>query len=163
MVEVLAATGGEERYQSFLERFRHPETPQEEVRYLYGLARFRHRGLVQRTLELAISDEVRTQNGAFVVTAALANEEGAEVAWSWVKDHWEELSARFPDNSHARMLGGITMLGRPELAADARSFLTAHPIKAGQRTVEQLLERLDINMAFRQREADNLAELFAEG
>jgi puromycin-sensitive aminopeptidase len=163
MVEVLAATGGEERYQSFLERFRHPETPQEEVRFLYGLARFRHRGLVQRTLELAISDEVRTQNGAFVVTAALANEEGAEVAWSWVKDHWEELSARFPDNSHARMLGGITMLGRPELAADARSFLTAHPIKAGQRTVEQLLERLDINMAFRQREADNLAELFAEG
>ncbi len=162
MVDVLAGTEGEGGYQTFLERFRAPETPQEEVRYLYALAKFRNGGLVRRTLDMAISSEVRTQNAPFVVNAALANPEGGDLAWDWVKEHWPTLLERFPDNSHSRMLGGITALDTPERAAEVRGYLQANPIKSGQRTVEQLLERLDVHVAFRQRESANLARLFAE-
>jgi hypothetical protein len=42
-----------------------------------------------------------------------------------------------------------------------RAFLEANPVKAGQRTVDQTLERLDVNVAFRQREGERLAQVFS--
>ena len=47
--------------------------------------------------------------------------------------------------------------------AEVRSFLEAHPVKAGQRTVDQTHERLDGNVTFRAREAKRLAQVYADG
>ena len=41
------------------------------------------------------------------------------------------------------------------------NWLTEHPVKAGQRTVEQTLERMDVNVAFRRREGEGLPRVFA--
>ena len=48
------------------------------------------------------------------------------------------------------------------LASRARAFLTAHPVKQGEKLVEQTLERLDVNVAFRQREASGLASALGD-
>ena len=56
------------------------------------------------------------------------------------------------------MLGGITGLNTPELAADTAAFLADHPVPQGTRTVEQHLERQRVNVALRQREAGRVAE-----
>ena len=50
-----------------LERFRSATTPQEEQRYLYALAAFRPRPLVEQTLAKTINGEIRTQDAPFVV------------------------------------------------------------------------------------------------
>ncbi|HEX7167851.1 MAG TPA: M1 family metallopeptidase [Acidimicrobiales bacterium] len=160
LITILSATGGEGEYATFLDGFRNGATPQEVVRYLYSLAHFGHEALVRRTLDLAIGDEVRTQNAPYLVNEALANPSQGPMVWEWVKANWDDLLARYPDNSHARMLENIGSLHLPDVAADVRSFLEAHPVKAGQKTVEQTLERLDVNVAFRQREGGRLASLF---
>ena len=162
VVGIVARTGGPAEYDVFLDRMRHPATPQEEIRYLYALAGFRDRGLVRRTLDLALSDEVRTQNAPFLVNALLGNPTAGDLTWSWIKERWTTLTERFPDNTHARMVEYATTLP-PGLAADVRSFLEAHPVKSGHQTVVQVLERLDVNAAFRRREADRLAAIFAAG
>jgi len=162
LVAIVSETGGEGEYAAALERFRNGATPQEVVRYLYSLAHFPHEGLVRRTLDLALSDEVRTQNAPYLVNEALGNTRHNGLVWEWVKQHWDELLSRYPDNSHARMLENIAALNVPEQAADVRSFLEAHPVKAGKKTVEQTLERLDVNVAFRERESARIASLFTE-
>ncbi len=161
LVSIASSTGGEAEYQQFLDRYRDPATPQEEVRYLMALANFPNEALLQRTLDLA-SDEVRTQNAPYLIGAAMANREHGETAWRWLTHRWSDLLSRFPDNSHARMLESISSLP-PQLAGDVRAFLSDHPIKAGQKTVEQTLERLDVNAAFRRRESEGLVRVFAEG
>jgi len=162
LVATASTTGGESEYQQMLDRFRHAATPQEEVRYLMALANFPNEGLLHRTLDLA-DTEARTQNAPFVINAALANREHGEAAWTWLASKWTELLARFPHNSHARMIENIAVLSRPELASEIRRFITEHPVAAGQKTVEQTLERLDVNVAFRQREGERLAQVFAAG
>jgi puromycin-sensitive aminopeptidase len=162
LVTIAADSGGEAEYAAALDRFRNGATPQEVVRYLYALAYFSNEALVRRTLDLALSDEVRTQNAPYLVNEALGNTRQNGVVWEWVKQNWDELMERYPDNSHARMLENIAWLHAPERAADVRSFLEAHPVKAGQKTVEQTLERLDVNVAFREREGARIASLFAE-
>jgi puromycin-sensitive aminopeptidase len=162
IVAIVARRGGELEYETFLERYHAPATPQEKVRYLFALAGFRDPGLLLRTLELSVSDDVRRQDGPYLVNAALGNIVGGELAWAWVKEHWPALTERFPDNSHPRMLENVSTLVRRELAADARAFLESHPVKAGQRTVEQTLERLDVNVAFGEREGARLASVLSE-
>jgi puromycin-sensitive aminopeptidase len=159
VLAIVAATGGEEEYEAFLERYRNPATPQEEVRYLYALADFRAEQLLRRTFELALS-EVRTQNGPFLVSLLLSNRSRGELAWELVKQHWDELLSRYPDALHDRMLEGVTTLTRPEVAADVRSFLSDHPLPVKTKAVEQILERLQVAVAFREREESKLSSVF---
>jgi hypothetical protein len=159
---VVAKIGGEADYQSFLDRFRNPTTPQEEIRYLYSLADFPHESLVRRTLDLSVT-EVRGQNAPFLLAYALMNRGYGPVAWEFVKEHWDELMEKFTEPLIPRMLEAITVLSEPALAADVKAFLGAHPLKSGQKTVDQALERLDVQVAFRQREAAHLGSVFDEG
>jgi puromycin-sensitive aminopeptidase len=160
VVSVTAWNGGPAEYELFWERARRAMTPQEEVRYLFALPRFPDPELLRRTLALTLS-EIRSQNAPFVVSGALANRWAGPLAWTWLKEHWSEVMARFPDNATSRMLDGVVTLTEPVVAEDVRAFLAAHPVAHAQRLIDQNVERLGVNTALRQREAARLATTFA--
>jgi puromycin-sensitive aminopeptidase len=139
---------------------RHPATPQEEIRYLYALAEFQHEGLVRRTLDLALT-EVRTQNAPFLVAALFGTRVGGTQAWTFVKDHWSDITARFPDNLVPRMIQGTTNLLEPEVATDVEAFVASQPRLRDNKVVQQALEQLEVNVAFARREADTPPDVFA--
>jgi len=148
ILAAVAASGGIDDYEDFLDHYRRPTTPQEEMRYLYALAGFTDPALAARTFALART-EVRTQNAPFVIQLLIANRDAGPPTWGRVKEHWDELVTRIPANILPRMLGGVTSLCRdPRLADDIRAFVQAHPLAIGQRTVDQTLERLAINVSF---------------
>jgi puromycin-sensitive aminopeptidase len=157
---VTAHTGDTSDYELFVERYKSATTPQEEQRYLFNLGSFRHQRLLQRTLDMAMTPEVRTQNAPFLIGSLMTNLDGGDLAWEFIKRHWDEMISRFPDNTHVRMLAGITSLSTPERARDVEDFFKTHHVKQGQKTLDQHLERLQINVAFRQRESARLAREF---
>nr|MBA2450690.1 M1 family metallopeptidase [Chloroflexota bacterium] len=110
VIAIVADAGGPTEYDLFVERHRQAPTPQEEQRYLFALAAFRDRALLQRTLDRTLTDEVRTQNAPYLIGSMLGNLEGEELAWAFIKDHWDRIVERFPDNTHVRMLAGVTNL-----------------------------------------------------
>ena len=150
VVTVVAHTGDEDDYEEMVRRWQKADTPQDELRHLYALAGFEEPTLVQRTLERTL-DDVRPQNGPFLVTALLAGRAAGPATWAFVEEHWDDLLARFPEALLDRMLEGVLAHNTPEAAARVRGFLEAHPVPGRGRQVEQLLERLDVNVAFRQR------------
>ncbi len=158
VVGVVAAGGTPEDYEAFLERFRTVASPQESLRYLYALAAFPQPELAQRTLDLTLGHDIRTQNAPFVILLALGNRDHGPLAWEHVKAQWGALNDALPHNAIPRMLGGITGLNTPELAADTAAFLADHPVPQGTRTVEQHLERQRVNVALRQREGARVTE-----
>ncbi|MEY2476855.1 MAG: tricorn protease interacting factor [Actinomycetota bacterium] len=160
ILAVAARNGGEEEYSTFLNRMRNPETPQEEIRYLLALAEVPHPALLRRTLEMALT-EVRTQNAPFVIATSLTNRAAGADAWQFVEAHWDDLRRRFPSKLIPRMLEGITALIDPVLATTIHRFLDAHPVPGGDLLINQSRERLDVNVAFREREEPNLPKLFA--
>jgi ApbE superfamily uncharacterized protein (UPF0280 family) len=59
------------------------------------------------------------------------------------------LGEKFPAHILPRMLDGVRLLCRDHaLADDVRTFIAAHPIPSGQRTIDQTVERLGVNEAF---------------
>jgi puromycin-sensitive aminopeptidase len=160
IVSVVARSGGEEEYTTFLNRMRHPQTPQEEVRYLYALADVPHKALLRRTLEMAIT-EVRTQNAPFLIATSLGNRAAGTDAWQFIEDHWDDLRRRFPSKLIPRMLEGITSVVDPDTATRIHAFLDAHPVPGGDVLIHQSRERMDIHVAFRQRAEGTLPDLFS--
>ncbi|HXQ43114.1 MAG TPA: M1 family metallopeptidase [Acidimicrobiales bacterium] len=148
IVTVAATAGGPAEFDTFLELYRHPATPQAESRYLYSLTAFRDPALAARVFEMART-EVRTQNAPFVVQQLLAHRDHGPTTWRRVRQDWDDLMARFPANIVPRMLDGVRLLCRdPALADDVRTFIGTHPVPSGQRTVDQIVERLGVNEAF---------------
>ena len=163
ILSVVACSGGPEDFEVFLEHYRRPTTPQEEMRYLYALAGFTDPSLAARAFELART-EVRSQNAPFLIALLLANRDNGPATWERVRDRWDELVERIPTNIFPRMLGGVTTLCRdPQLASDVTSFIRAHPLVIGQRTVDQTLERLGINVAFATSLRDTAVPVFGAG
>ncbi len=162
VLDIVAAGGGADEFDRFLARYRSPATPQEENRYLYALASFDQAQLAGRAFDLAMG-EVRTQNAPFVLQALIANRVTGPETWQRVVDRWDELVERFPANILPRMLDGVrTLCSPPSLAEEVTAFVRSHPLPAGGRTVEQILERLDVNVAFGRREGEGLADLLVD-
>jgi puromycin-sensitive aminopeptidase len=157
---VVAKFGGPDEFDVVLSRHRKAPTPQEEMRYLYALARFRDDACFDRMLDLSIS-EVRSQNAPYLLRAALTNRTHGSIAWEFVRRNWATILSRFPDNSIPRMLDGITALTSPEIAQDVQAFFAEHDVPQGRQTLEQHLERLRVNVALREREAERLAAALA--
>jgi puromycin-sensitive aminopeptidase len=157
-VALVAATGTAEDHAAFLDKYETSPSPQEKLRYLYGLGSFPDRELAQQTLALTLSGTVRSQNAPFLIQLLLQNRDVNELAWEFVKGEWDAINDRFPDNTIPRLLGGVTTLSTAELAADVEAFLASHPVPQAVKTIEQHLERLRVNVALREREATRLAE-----
>jgi puromycin-sensitive aminopeptidase len=156
LVTTMAFAGDAQRYQQFVDEFKAATTPQDDERYMYALAVFRHLDLLKQTLEKCLNGEVRTQNAAFLLRMVMMNSVGREAAWEFMKKHWDTINAKFPTNSIPRLCEGITALVDPRLEKDVVSFFTAHPVSAGAKTVEQHMERLHVAVLFKEREAEAL-------
>jgi puromycin-sensitive aminopeptidase len=157
VIAIVAASGGEAEYGEFLTRFRGAGTPQEEQRYLYALAGFRRREPLQRTLELTLDGTIRSQDAPFVVRALLTSVHGRQLAWEFVKTHWQTMARRFPPSAYRRMYEGVTGLVRADWEAEVRAFFATSRIELGGKTLEQYQEQLRVAVRFREREAAPLA------
>ncbi len=163
ILDIVAGVGGEPEFESFLARYRSPANPQEENRYLYALASFHDLALADRAFELATT-EVRTQNAPFLVQLLVANRVTGPHTWGRVTEEWDTLVAAFPANILPRMLEGVRGLcNPPDLAQRVTRFVEDHPLPAGGRTVEQILERLAVNVAFGVRQGGGLARTLEHG
>ena len=157
----VASVGTDADFDDYLNRFRTAPTPQLKLRYMYALAEFPTQEQIHRTIDLALSNEVKTQDAPFLLNRCIANRAHGPAAWESVRKQWPELLERFPNNTIVRMVGSITTLTTPHLVADVQGFFSEHPIPQATKTLEQLLERQRVNADLRNREAEPLAAALA--
>jgi aminopeptidase N len=159
-VDVVAFSGGPEEYDTFLARMADAPTPQEQDRYRYALARFRDPALMERTLALATSGEVRTQDAPFLLSAAEANRDVGAIAWRYVRDNWDELVPRFASSNVIHLAGGVRIQTARDIVADVQAFFAKHDIPQNHLMLLQGLERQRVFAALRERVSGGLAARF---
>ena len=153
----VAAVGTSDDYAVFLTRFKHAATPQEERRYQMLLASFPGEQDMATTLEMALNGDIRTQDAPYLVAQCMRHRDHGIQAWHFVRDHWEQMVHAYPDNAIVRMLDGVTSLSAPDVAAEIEAFFAHHPVPQGALTLQQHLEKLQVHVALRTREAEAFA------
>jgi puromycin-sensitive aminopeptidase len=154
---VVAASGADAEFDTYLAQVRDAPTPQEQLRYLYALPRFPSEHLVVRACELSLTDQVRTQNAPFVVQRALAHRDHGRRIWEFVRDNWDAIAARFPRTLMPRMYGGVTWLVDAASVAEIPAFVDSHPVPEGKQVIAQHLERQQVHAAVTARERGRFA------
>jgi puromycin-sensitive aminopeptidase len=148
VVIVTAAAGGDEVYAELRKRLKAAKTPQDEVRYGLGVAGVPEPTNLIETLELSVSDEVRSQDGPFHIASVLNNRAAGPEAWAWIVANQERIAARFPRNLLIRLFEGIVAFVDADLVAQVHTFFAATELPVKGPRVAQLEERIDINVAF---------------
>ena len=149
----VACCGGGDDYGVFVERSKTGATPQEVRRYQSLLASFPGSDQMAATLGMCLDGTVRTQDAPYLVAQCLRNRRCGEQAWRFVGDNWAAMLEAYPSNAIVRMLDGVKALSLPDVAADVSAFFDGHEVPQGELTLRQHLERLQVNVALREREA----------
>jgi len=140
--ELAAMRGTSALYDRLLARSQEGGDPETHYRYLYSLAQFRDPILLRRALDYALSAEVRGQNTAILIGAVMRNPAGTELAWEFVKTHWDDLREKTSIWGTTAVVRYVSYLCSADAAQEVRTFFDAHPVPAAERGLQQSLEQI---------------------
>jgi puromycin-sensitive aminopeptidase len=140
-----ASHGGAGRWEALLKLYKAASMSEEQRRLLTALGRAADPALLQRTLGMTLTEEVRSQDAAFVFMAVASNpgEGGRAAAWAFLKGHWDAVKARMGGGNFiwSSLIGAATSHFDSRAAADdVAAWFAAHPAGSAERTVQQALE-----------------------
>jgi puromycin-sensitive aminopeptidase len=161
-LSVIASVGGPEEFDAFLAARKAAPTPQEELRYLVALPEFRDPALLGRALRLAETDAVRPQNAPQFYARALANRDQGPLAWSYVRDRWDEMVGRLAPSTVIFVAYGLRALVDPASVEDVQGFFATHDIPQSALQLRQTLETQRVNAAFAARARGELEARFSD-
>jgi hypothetical protein len=159
-VAIIAAGGGPNEYEAFLSERTTAPTPQEQLRYLFALPDFRDAVLMDRTVGMLLTDEIRPQNAPWVLSRAIANRDHGDRAWRFAKEHWDEIVARVAPSTLVAAAEGVRYLALPDQVEDAKAFFAEHPVPQSALQLQQILERQRIMADLRRRAVPDLQAFF---
>jgi len=156
-IELAAASGDAKLYDTYLRMMRASKTPDDYNNWLYALGAFRDPALIRRTLELALSPEVKNQDAGGLIARTIASTpDSLEIGWTWLEQNWSRIQAKIPE----RMRGGIMGTARGfcdrRSLARVKTFFDAHPVPSAARRNAQSLERIGQCIALRELQAPRL-------
>jgi aminopeptidase N len=137
--------------------------PEEYFRFFNALPWFRDPALVQRTLRLAVSPDVRTQDAGMLIAGLLGRPWARDAAWAFVKAEWQTLIRKLGTfQGIPTIVGGLGQFCSAEAAADIRQFFASNPLPSVERSVRQALERIDTCASLAARQSPALAAWLAQ-
>ncbi|KAL5559481.1 hypothetical protein UlMin_035692 [Ulmus minor] len=131
-------------YESLLRVFRETDLSEQKVFILSSLASCPDRKITSEVLNFLLSSEVRSQHAVFGVAVSA---EGREIAWTWLKDNWEHISATWGSGFLLRrfITSIVTPFASLEKAKEIEEFFASRSKPSMSRTLKQSIEQVQIN------------------
>lgn len=156
LVNILAHTGDQARYDEFLSLAKSAKTDQEKLRFLTALGKFRKPELYSAAMAMMLA-EVKTDDAPYILAAFLSTEHAGEPTWDFMRENWDAINEKFPTRGVVRMVESCSSLDTPELQAEVTAFFAKNEVKQGDVALGQMIERLAVNVRLRENEAPKLS------
>jgi aminopeptidase N len=154
----LAAVNGDAAlYDRFLDHLQNARTREEYYIYLGALSSFGNPQLLERTLEYALTLEVRSQDKPGVIAAVLENGAGERLAWNFVREHWSEIDTVNSGFISGEIVGATSTFCDSGLRNEVNQFFSTHNVAVAERTLRQSLERINYCVDLKSQQAPKLA------
>ncbi|MGB0034695.1 MAG: M1 family metallopeptidase [Candidatus Acidiferrales bacterium] len=153
---IAARDGDEALYNAIIGHFAQIRTPEEFLLWGQALCLFSDPSLLTRTLNFAVSPQMRAQDAPQVIGAVISNPAGRQLAWDFIRQHWTEVEAKLSNYSEGSIvsIGGVfcDKAKRDEF----QEFFTEHKVAASERTFQLTLEQIDTCIDVRTHQEPNL-------
>ncbi len=158
---IVAANGGMDEFDGFIDIYHTSKNPQEIVKNLRAAAMVPDVDAAGRLFQMILDGDVRTQDAFWVLATMLAQRDTGAAVWELTKKHWDEVIALLPPTVARRILDGIPYRSEPDVAADIEAWLKDHPIPGGDMYMPQQTELMKVRVGLREREQSRLGEALA--
>jgi aminopeptidase N len=152
-----ASNGGPDLYDKMLAAMKNPKAPQLYYLYFYTLPNFSEPQLVKRTLDFAVSPDVRSQDSLGLIGVVMGNPDGEKLAWNFVRSNWAEVEKAGGPFASAAIQGSVGTFCDPEMKTQVQEFFSAHPSAAAERTFRQSMERITNCIEMKTQQSGQLA------
>jgi aminopeptidase N/puromycin-sensitive aminopeptidase len=146
----MAAENGDvsfyDRVQAVSQKADDPELQEESLRIL---TQFHSHDLIVRTLEYAVSGQVRNQDSWILLAIELSQRETRDIAWPWVQQHWDAVQAQFTTASGANVVSSVGSFCTIERRKEVADFFSTHKVAAADRTLAKALDSIDACISLR--------------
>jgi len=157
-----ALNGDSEFYDKLIASMKNPKSPEEYYLYFFTLTRFSDPKLLERTLEYAVSPDVRSQDALQLITGVLSNPAGQKLAWDFIRQHWAEVEKAGGPFASAEVVGATSAFCDAQLRDQVTEFFNAHKSAAFERTYRQSIERINTCADFKAQQQPRLASWLGE-
>ena len=144
-------------YDAIQKRAQSATSPEDSFRYMQALTNFRTPELVQRTVEYALSPQVRSQDAPYIIGGLMNNAHNRGQAWDFIRQHWAQVEAKLTNFSTGTVVDGAGNFCDATHQQQVQEFFTQHPIPSAQRTLQQSLEFIGDCVDLKTQQAPNLA------
>ena len=140
----VAANGGDEAlYDKIRDRLKTATSPEEIYIYQRVLTEFSDPALLEKTLEFAVSPEVRSQDSLQVIGQVMRNPAGQKLAWDFVTSHWDKIQSLGGAFAGGAVAGPAGSFCNADMRDQVQDFFSSHHEAASDRTLKQSLERIN--------------------
>jgi aminopeptidase N len=152
-----AINGDSEFYDKLIAGMKNPRSPEEYYTYFQTLTAFSDPKLLERTLELAISPDVRSQDALQLVGGVMGNPSGEKLAWDFIQTHWDAIAKAGGPFASAQVVGQTSVFCDAGMRDQVTQFFSAHKVEAAERTYKQSIERINNCIDLKSQQESQLA------
>ncbi|CAI6095111.1 unnamed protein product [Clonostachys chloroleuca] len=150
--------GGEAEYDALIKEYQTAKQSSERNTVLRCLGYARKPDLIQRTLDFALSDEVKTQDIYMVITGLRSHRAGIEALWTWMKSTWDVMVKRLPSG---KQLGNFVVISTSSLTkqhqlTEVEAFFADKNTDVFTLDLAQSLDVIKSKQKWVQRDGDNV-------
>jgi len=142
-IDLAALNGDEAFYDRLMAVLKDPKSPEEYYIYFFALPQFSDQKLLQKTLDYAISPDVRSQDALQLVTGVLQNPAGEKLAWEFIQSHWDAIQKSGGPFASAQVVNATSSFCDAGMRDQVADFFAAHKIESAERTYKQSIERIN--------------------
>ncbi|KAH9498825.1 hypothetical protein Btru_005237 [Bulinus truncatus] len=139
--------GDRETFNQILKLYDEADMQEEKVRISRAMGSVQDKELIQEVLGFSLSEKVRSQDAVFVIGGTTGSVIGRELAWEFVKKHFDVLNGRYEGGFLlSRLVQSTTeSFVTEEKAQEIGDFFKEHEVPAAERTVQQSIENIKLN------------------
>jgi aminopeptidase N len=158
---VTASNGDAALYEKVLAASKDPSDPGLQSDALRTLAYFRDPQLVTRTLDYAVSGQVRNQDSWIPIVILLSGRDTREQTWNYIQQNWDKVHAQLTTASGAHIVGATGSFCSVEKRDEVSSFFATHKVAAAQRTLAKAIDNINDCVQLRSAQEPSLKQWLA--
>ncbi|MGB4758814.1 MAG: M1 family metallopeptidase [Candidatus Saccharimonadales bacterium] len=158
-----ARKGGEAEYERLFTLYKASKSSEERVTLAASLTNFKQPELIDRSLKLITTDNVRLQDVGYWIAYSFMNRHGRDAAWQWLKKNWDWLQKNIGnDLSFARTpVYAARAYSSRDFLPEFNAFFDDKRTPALERAINQAVEIIEWQSAWRDRDLAAIKQFFA--
>jgi aminopeptidase N len=161
ILAAVALTGGVKDYNTLVGMYKAETLHEERDRIGAALGDFQDTKILNMVCDFALSSHVRIQDTVSILTSVAINPTGRDIWMKSIKSNWKTLISRYGGGGFtlSRLVKGISGSSEEKHLREFKSFFKTHEAPGAKRSIDQVLERIESNIAWRKRDSKKISKL----